>query len=348
MATPQEKAQCVIWFIQSSSVITVQRNYRREYGGVAPTNKTILNWYNQFRETGSVLKGKSPGRPSVSEQNVERIRTSCTRSPKKSLARRSLELGIPKSTVYKVVRKRLKLRAYKIQLLHEIKITDKVKRVDFAVFILDSIEENENFLENVMFSDEATFHVSGSVNRHNCRIWGSEPPHEFIEHQRDSPKVNVWCGLMHDRIVGPFIFAEKTINGNIYCDMLELYVFPQIDDIEQEKGPIFFQQDGAPPHYSNRVRDALNLRFPNRWIGRCGPLAWPPRSPDLTPLDFFLWGHVKNIVYSEKIRDIAHLRERIVEAVASVTPDMLLNTWKETEYRLDVARATNGAHIELY
>lgn len=71
-----------------------------------------------------------------------------------------------------------------------------------------------------------------------------------------------------------------------------------------------------------------------------------PRSD--SPLDFFLWGHLKSIVYSEKICNIAHLRQRIVEALASVTPDMLLNTWKETEYRLDVARATNGAHIELY
>lgn len=348
MATPQQKAQCVIWLVETKSVTTVQRNFRREYGGSAPDPKSIRSWLKQFKETGSVLKGKRPGRPSVSAENVERIRASCQRSPKTSLMRRSLQLGLPRSTVYDVVRKRLKLHAYKIQLVHEIKPNDKRLRLDFAVDILNRIDENPNYLNNVLFTDESTFHVNGVVNRHNCRIWGSEKPREIVQHQRDSPKVNVWCGLMNDRIVGPFIFCENTINGDIYCEMLELYVFPQVDDIEAEKGLVIFQQDGAPPHYKKRVRSALNARFPARWMGRAGPIAWPPRSPDITPLDFFLWGYVKNLVYSEKIRDIDHLRQRIVAAVESVTPDMLTNTWREIEYRLDICRATNGSHIEVY
>lgn len=134
----------------------------------------------------------------MSQVNVDRIRASCLRSPKKSLTRRSLLLGLPRSTVHKVVHKRLRLTAYKIQLLHHIKPADKIKRFDFAVSMLDKIEENNNFLKTVIFTDEATFHVNGTVNRHNCRIWGSEQPHEFIQYERDTPKVNVWCGLMHD------------------------------------------------------------------------------------------------------------------------------------------------------
>lgn len=50
---------------------------------------------------------------------------------------------------------------------------------------------------------------------------------------------------------------------------------------------LFFQQDGAPPHYAMPVRNWLNERFPGKWIGRRGAIEWPPRSPDLTPLDFF-------------------------------------------------------------
>lgn len=95
MATPQQKAQCVIWLVQTESVITVQRNFRRQYGGEPPSPKTIRHWLNSFKETGSVLKAKSPGRPRTSEDVVEQIRVSCVRSPKKSLARRSLQLGVP-------------------------------------------------------------------------------------------------------------------------------------------------------------------------------------------------------------------------------------------------------------
>ncbi|GBN64556.1 hypothetical protein AVEN_202588-1 [Araneus ventricosus] len=72
-----------------------------------------------------------------------------------------------------------------------------------------------------------------------------------------------------------------------------------------------------------------------------------PRSPDITPLDFYLWGYVKQHVYSERISDINHLKQRITDVINSATPDVLTRVWEELDYRLDVCRATNGAHIEL-
>jgi len=86
-------------------------------------------------------------------------------------------------------------------------------------------------------------------------------------------------------------------------------------------------QDGAPPLFSCFVTDVLNERFPGAWIGRGGPMSWPPRSPDLSPLDFFLWGYNKNIVYAEKIRNIQHLQERITSVIETVTRDMIQKTW---------------------
>jgi hypothetical protein len=75
------------------------------------------------------------------------------------------------------------------------------------------------------------------------------------------------------------------------------------------------------------------------------PIAWPPRSPNLTPVDFFLWGYVKNIVYQVQINELQHLKARIREDVATETLNMLQATWNEVEYRLDICRATKGAHI---
>ena len=62
-------------------------------------------------------------------------------------------------------------------------------------------------------------------------------------------------------------------------------IIPQLNDLQPN---IIFQLDGAPPHLGLHVRDALDREYPNRWIGRDGPTSWPARSPDLTPLDFFL------------------------------------------------------------
>ena len=63
----------------------------------------------------------------------------------------------------------------------------------------------------------------------------------------------------------------------------------------------WFQHDGAPAHFALDVREYLNNVFPNRWIGRGGPVQWPPRSPDLTPMDIFIWGEMKCLVYETPI-----------------------------------------------
>jgi len=96
------------------------------------------------------------------------------------------------------------------------------------------------------------------------------------------------------------------------------------------------------------VTTFLDETFPGHSVGRGGPTAWPPRSPDLTPLDFSAWGFIKVVVYRRKVRDLADLRQRIIEAVELITAHMLINTWQELEYRLDIYRATTGAHIEVY
>ena len=83
------------------------------------------------------------------------------------------------------------------------------------------------------------------------------------------------------------------------------------------------------------------------WIGRDGPIPWTPRSLDITHLDFFLWGCVKDIVYRTAIRGINELKQRTIDANAAIDEDVLQRTWQEIDYRLDVLNATNGAHTEV-
>jgi hypothetical protein len=88
---------------------------------------------------------------------------------------------------------------------------------------------------------------------------------------------------------------EMTITGIMYLDMLQQFLIPQLDEDDQD-GHIHFLQDGAPPHYLE-VRMYLNTRFPGRGIGQTALIAWPPHSLDLTPLDFFLWGSIKDRMF---------------------------------------------------
>jgi hypothetical protein len=61
-------------------------------------------------------------------------------------------------------------------------------------------------------------------------------------------------------------------------------------------------------------------------------MTWPLRSPDLTPLDFYLWGYVKDQGYSQRVNTLYELRGPINAAVANVTEDMLRRVWREVGY----------------
>ena len=155
------------------------------------------------------------------------------------------------------------------------------------------MENYDDLLANIIFSDEVTFCLSGKVNRYNVRIWGSENPHATLEVERDSPK------LSKQTVYGPFIFEGQTVTGWSYLEMLTNWLIPQL---AAERHDYLFQQDGAPPHWHIAVRTFLNEHLPIRWIGRARQndqvfCKWPPRSADLTDCDSFLWGYVKDRVY---------------------------------------------------
>jgi hypothetical protein len=68
------------------------------------------------------------------------------------------------------------------------------------------------------------------------------------------------------------------------------------------------------------------MHFPGRWVGRDGPISWHPRSPDITPLDFFLWGYVKDIIYKTPVTSHDEMKLRIVATIETITSQMLENT----------------------
>jgi len=81
-----------------------------------------------------------------------------------------------------------------------------------------------------------------------------------------------------------------------------------------KRGCMYFQHDRAPPHFSCGVRNFLNYHFPGRWIGRGSPHIWPARSLDLSPLDYCVWGWMKELVYSVKVGMRDALPGRILDA----------------------------------
>lgn len=101
--------------------------------------------------------------------------------------------------------------------------------------------------------------------------------------------INVWGGIIGHYVIGPYFFDER-LTGAVYLKFLQhhLPILLQNVDLETRQG-LWFQHDGAPPHFHRDVQNYLNEWMENRWMGRGGPIAWPARSPDMTLLDYFLW-----------------------------------------------------------
>ncbi|GBL84392.1 hypothetical protein AVEN_117161-1 [Araneus ventricosus] len=117
---------------------------------------------------------------------------------------------------------------------------------------------------------EAHFHLQGSVNTRNCRIWARENPFQTQPLPLHSQKVTAWCGFTATFIVGPFFFEEIGPSGIVTCTFngtrYESLLRNQLILAVQQRGCVdcpIFMQDGAPPHIATPVKQLLNLHFGN-------------------------------------------------------------------------------------
>ena len=124
--------------------------------------------------------------------------------------------------------------------------------------------------------------------------------------------------------------------------MLQEFFIPEVRKMRS----IVFQQDGAPPHFAADVRRFLDKTFPGRWIGRGGPIRWAPRPSDLAPLDFFLWGHLKNIVYLSPCEDLAESKSRIYDKIKSISQKTLYDVFSHISKRMNLYVSVDGGHFQ--
>jgi hypothetical protein len=127
--------------------------------------------------------------------------------------------------------------------------------------------------------------------------------------------------------------------------VLQEDIIPSISSLFLKKG-LHFKQDAAPPHYHTDVRSLLDVRFPGRWIGRRGSVEYPPRSPALIPLDYFLWGALYNAVYTSKPRTLQDLRCETETACDAVPLATIQNVCQSVALCCQQCLAAGGGHFE--
>ncbi|GFX94430.1 transposable element Tc3 transposase [Trichonephila clavipes] len=216
----------------------------------------------------------------------------------------------------------------------------------FVEWAQNEIAVVPDFHKRILFSDETHFWLDGYVNKQNCRIWSEDNPQVYVETPLYPEKLTVWCALWAGGIIGPYFFKNDeghnvTVNGDRYRAMITSFFIPELNNHDVQE--LWFQQDGATCHTARATIDLLKDTFGDRLISRFGPVNWSPRSCDLTPLDYFLWGYVISLVYADKPQTLDHLEDNIRRVIADIRPQMLEKVIENWTSRLDYIQASRGS-----
>ncbi|GFX78296.1 uncharacterized protein TNCV_5136431 [Trichonephila clavipes] len=176
-----------------------------------------------------------------------------------------------------------------------------------------------------------------------------------------SVESSMWCGrrggcrLMyrprHLTMVQNYVIRRQKLSYAAQTESWLVTVAAQPKDpgsnpgegMDVSKCIVSVRQDGATCHTARATIDLLKDTFGDRLISRFGPVNWPPRSCDLTPLDYFLWGYVKSLVYADKPQTLDHLEDNIRCVIADIRPQMLEKIIENWTSRLDYIRASHGS-----
>ncbi|GFX44290.1 uncharacterized protein TNCV_4376781 [Trichonephila clavipes] len=197
---------------------------------------------SKFEATGCLDDRPRSGRPST-RRNAAEI---WLRDEMETVA------GVPSDAI------RTKIHRY-----HELLPGDSVNRRAFAVWAFQKMAEDDDWLSNLLWTDEAHFTLRGSVKTHNCRIWATENPRTVVETPMHDEKVTVWVEFTTSTLIRPFFFEEMRDSGIVTATVTGRLVMI--------------------------VCSATTFHH-----------AWPPRSPDLNPCDYWFWGYLKSQVHRDR------------------------------------------------
>ena len=223
---------------------------------------------------------------------------------------------------------------------------DQAARRNFASWTQD----NDIIVDSVWFSEEAHFTLEGHVNKRNFRYWSEEKPVYFHEKPLHCEKVTAWIALSSSGIIEPY-FCEvggvtATVTSGRYLHMLKNKFMPELRRRGINLQYIYFQQDGAAPHTAVKVLEWLQETFDGKLIALKTDTEWPPHSPDLNPLDFFLWGHLKAKVYNPPPTTLQELKRAIRREASKIDTETCEAVIRNFRTRFLAVKRKRGGHVE--
>lgn len=323
------------------------RLFNDRYPHLPPMSKRkFARIESNFLNFGKVKVNKNVPKP-VTEDDANQINSLAYfhAHPQSSIPSAEHDLGISSSSIHRILQKN-HMHPYSFQHMQAFRPGDDILRTEFCEFMTIKIQEDPQFLSRIFWTDEAKFSREGITNRRNQHFWAEQNPHRIrVTNFQERFSFNVFAVMMDNQL--RYLIYEDSLTSQRYLEILRETVIPFLEEFPRdERSNFWYQLDGAPAHSSRNVHLELTRIFEDRWIGPNGPWRWPPRSPDLTPLDFFLWGFIKTEVYSTPVNNLEDLANRVRRAFGQLDNNLIRRSINNVRTRIDKCLQLNGQHIE--
>jgi inhibitor of nuclear factor kappa-B kinase subunit alpha len=321
------------------------------------TLATLKRWLQRIDATGLASRKIGSGRRRTARipGNIDFVRqaiVSPINAHRKHFTPRQIApmLNVSHSSVRRIISKDLRMRVFKRVPVTQLTADDMNRRRIRGQQLLERF--NDRTVQRIFFTDEKLFTVSPVIVPQNDRVYSTALVKRHVRHRslvvkqsHFSPSVMVAVGISmkgKSRII--FVPHGQSISADYYCDhMLSNGFLPDCQRIFGNWN-YTFQQDSASSHRAQRTITFLRQNVPDL----ISPDEWPPKSPDLNPVDYFVWGVLQKEVYSVPIRDLQHLKERILQrwnALPQQQIDSAIRAWRN---RLQICVRENGAAIDPF
>jgi hypothetical protein len=349
-----------VWIVKRSAFLSasqLRHAFVIEFLGAenhkkAPKQYAFSRLVKRFDETGGVTgrtKTDEARRTAVTEENIQRVEEYFTENKKNSIREASDDLDLTYSTIWTILRKSLKWKAYKPLKVNRLTEKNRADRVAFAQWLLS---QPEGFEQMVIWSDEKWFVLHPSPNSQTDRVWAPwHPEDEVVCRFQGDSKVMAWVALVDGRALEVRWMVDEdgrnvSVKAKLYLDMLKDVWQEVLDRAGQLQ--YWWQQDGATCHTTDAVLTFLLAKFKDCVISRRSAIEWPPYSPCLNVLDYFFWSFAMMHVRRRKPATIEELKAVVEDVARTVPADMIRAAVGNIRKRCQACVEADGRHFESF
>jgi len=312
------------------------------------TEKSVRRTISRYRELGKAEDRPRSGRPRTANipANRNKIKCKLNRNRRRSKRKMAQELGISAERVRHIVNVELGQHSYKLQEVHELDDRKKGIRLQRCRQLRRRVANGLH--RNILFSDETPVDIEEAFNKQNDRIIASSREEanaagRLVGRVQFPRKLMIWGGISYEGKT-PLIFFNpgERINSKTYCQKI-------LRPLRDRWGPALFgdnnwtyQQDSAGPHASKETQDWCHANFTD-FIEKDD---WPSNSPDLSPLDYCIWGILKAKACATRHTNLKNLKKSLRREWNKIDLDVVRKCIDDFPKRLLACINAEGGHIE--